>query len=216
MNKLPAPNILETFLDIFPSETSIAVADKNKFVYYRPSQLINLQIKPGDEIRKGSATYKALLSKQRIFTYIDSNVFGISYFGLSVPVIKNEEIESVITAILPIRTDQSTPAIFTVKNNDRWFPISINDIIYLEAEHRKAKIVAKHISGLHKYHLSDIEQFLPADKFIRCHRSFIVNMNEIAEIQPDFHSTFLLVMKNGDRVPVSQSYASYFRKNLMF
>ncbi|MEI2435280.1 LytTR family DNA-binding domain-containing protein, partial [Priestia megaterium] len=43
-----------------------------------------------------------------------------------------------------------------------------------------------------------------------------VNVTQIQEIYPDTHSTFLLVMNNGEKIPVSQSYASYFRKLLGF
>ena len=52
--------------------------------------------------------------------------------------------------------------------------------------------------------------------FIRCHRSFIVNVHHIKEIFPDTHSTFVLAMANGEKISVSQSYASYFRKLLGF
>ena len=124
--------------------------------------------------------------------------------------------DRVVTAIFPTRANYSLPNFFTIKNGDRWYPVPVQSILYLEAENRKAKVVTKNIDGYHKLNLSEIEYLLPAEQFIRCHRSFIVNVNAIAEIQPDFHSTFLLVMKNGDRIPVSQSYASYFRKQLMF
>jgi len=52
--------------------------------------------------------------------------------------------------------------------------------------------------------------------FIRCHRSFIVNVHHIKEIYPDTHSTFVLAMNNEAKISVSQSYSSYFRKLLGF
>ncbi|MBO1915005.1 LytTR family transcriptional regulator DNA-binding domain-containing protein, partial [Microvirga sp. 3-52] len=38
----------------------------------------------------------------------------------------------------------------------------------------------------------------------------------IKEIFPDTHSTFVLAMDDETKIPVSQSYASYFRKLLGF
>jgi two-component system, LytTR family, response regulator LytT len=211
-----ADNLLEIFTEIFPKDTSIAVADSRVYKYYQPSPVIDLNIKPGDQIKEGGAAHKAISLKRKVFSYIDSSVFGVSYFGLSVPIIERGKPESCVTAIFPVRTNHSLPKFFTIKNGDRWYPIAVNEILYLEAENRKAKIVTNNKEGYHKLNLSDIEFLLPSNLFIRCHRSFIVNINEIAEIQPDFHSTFLLIMKNGDRIPVSQSYASYFRKSLMY
>lgn len=216
MNALSTDTLLQTFLSIFPSETSVAVSDSHQFIYYQPSKVINLNIKPGDKIRKGSATYQALNLKKKIFTFIDSDIFGVSYYGLSVPIIDEGQSLGCVTAVFPMQTHFSLPTVLTVRYSDRWVPVPIQNILYLEAENRKTKIVGSNITGTHKYNLSDIEILLPGDTFVRCHRSFIVNVNEIAEIQPDFHSTFLLIMRNGDRVPVSQSFASHFRKMLIF
>lgn len=210
------PSMFQTFTEIMPKETSIAVADKESFVYYQPSDVIDLQIKPGDKIKRGSATYQALSLKRKVFSLIDESVFGVSYYGLSVPIFEKGHPNAVITAIFPANSKLALPHFLTIKNGDRWFPVPMDDIIYLEAENRKAKVVTNRLKGYHKYSLSDLESFLPTDQFIRCHRSFIVNINQIAEIQPDFHSTFLLIMKNGDRVPVSQSHASSFRKQLFY
>ncbi|WAA12240.1 LytTR family DNA-binding domain-containing protein [Fervidibacillus halotolerans] len=208
--------ILNTFTELLPKETSIAIANQKNFIYYQPSDVIDLHIEPGDEIKKGSATYQALLLKRKIFTLIDESVFGTSYYGLSVPILNKGKPNVIITAILPVMRKLSLPHFLTIKNDDRWFPVSMDKILYLEAENRKAKVVTNDLKGFHKYSLSILETFLPTDKFIRCHRSFIVNINQIQEIQPDFHSTFLLIMNNGDRVPVSQKYASSFRRHLMF
>lgn len=208
--------LVSTLTNVLPKETSIAIANQKHFVHYEPSDVINLQIEPGDEIKKGSATYQALLLKRKIFTFIDESVFGTSYYGLSVPIINNGKLDAVVTAILPMTQKLSLPHFLTIKNEDRWFPVPMDDVIYLEAENRKAKIVTNRLKGFHKYSLTVLESFLPSDQFIRCHRSYIVNIHQIREIQPDFHSTFLLIMKNGDRIPVSQKYASSFRKHLIF
>ncbi len=208
--------LMEALTTFLPNETSYAVANNREFIYYKPSRVIDLKIKPGDEIRSGSATHKALTLRQKVFSYIDSSVFGKSYYGLGVPVIENGKPQGCVTAIFPIGTTIAYPKHLTVKNDDCWYPIAVDDIIYLEAVNRKAKIYSRDMSGMHKYNLSVLENLLPPDRFIRCHRSFIVNVDAIAEIQPDFHSTFLLIMENGDRVPVSQTFASSFRKFLLF
>ena len=57
---------------------------------------------------------------------------------------------------------------------------------------------AEELTGTHKYSLQEFEYLLPKDSFIRCHRSFIVNVNHMKAIYPDTHSTFVLSMDNGE------------------
>jgi DNA-binding LytR/AlgR family response regulator len=88
--------------------------------------------------------------------------------------------------------------------------------MYLEASDRKTKVVSERVIGTHKYTLNEFDFLLPKDYFVRCHRSFIVNINHIKEIYPDTHSTLVLIMKNKQKITVSQTYTSYFRKLLGF
>jgi two-component system response regulator LytT len=211
---LSIPSIINVFNELFPIQTSIAVSDAKRYVYYQPSKYVNLPIQPGDQIKEGSLTYKALTTRQKISDTIGPDVFGVSYYGMSVPVFEQGQPMGCITAILPFKP--SKLHVLTVKTTDRWVPVPFEKIMYLEAQLRKTKIKAETVEGLHKYNLSDLELLLPQDDFIRVHRSYIVNLNYIREIQPDSHSTFLLIMKDQTKIPVSQSYASDFRKTLLF
>ena len=101
------------------------------------------------------------------------------------------------------------------KTTDGWIPVPFSKVMYLEAKDKKTYVNSEELSE-HINTLQEFEYLLPKDSFIRCHRSFIVNVNHIKAIYPDTHSTFVLSMDNGERVPVSQSYASYFRKLLGF
>lgn len=42
--------------------------------------------------------------------------------------------------------------------------------------------------------------------FLRVHRSYIVNIDYIAEIEPWFNSTHNLIMQDHSKVPVSRTY----------
>lgn len=208
----------DSFFDIigelFSDEISIAVSNTEKYIYYRPSKRINLKIKPGDSIKEGTMAYKALSSKKKISEFINRDVFGIPYEGQAIPFFKDGELQGCITAIFPATTHGK--AVITVKSNDGWIPIPFSDVIYLEAKERKTFVYSEKNTGTHKYTLQEFDYILPKESFIRCHRSFIVNVNHINEIFPDTHSTFILSMSDGSQIPVSQSYSSYFRKLLSF
>ncbi|MGM0779051.1 MAG: LytTR family DNA-binding domain-containing protein [Bacillota bacterium] len=207
-------SLLDVIGELFSDEISIAVSNTSEYIYYRPSKRIDLKIRPGDMVKEGTIAYKALGTQQRVSEFIDRDVFGVPYHGMAVPFLHEGKLEGCVTAIFPALTDGKS--VVTMKTNDGWIPIPFSEVVCLEAKDKKTYVHTGGHSGTHKYSLQDFEYSLPKDSFIRCHRSFIVNVNHIKEIFPDTHSTFLLVMKNGDRVPVSQSYSSYFRKLLGF
>ena len=214
MESITIVSLLDVIGELFSDEISIAVSNTSEYIYYRPSKRIDLKIRPGDMVKEGTIAYKALGTQQRVSEFIDRDVFGFPYHGMAVPFLHEGKLEGCVTAIFPALTDGKS--VVTMKTNDGWIPIPFSEVVCLEAKDKKTYVHTDGHSGTHKYSLQDFEYSLPKDSFIRCHSSFIVNVNHIKEIFPDTHSTFLLVMKNGDRVPVSQSYSSYFRKLLGF
>jgi DNA-binding LytR/AlgR family response regulator len=200
--------------ELFSDEASIAVSNMEAYIYYRPSKRIDLKIKKGDPVKEGTITYKALTDKQKVSEFIDRDVFGVPYYGMAVPLVHEGKLEGCVSAIFPTLT--TGKSVLTVKCNDGWVPVPFPEVMYLEASERKTHVAAENLSGTHKYTLNEFEFLLPKDYFVRCHRSFIVNVNHIKEIYPDTHSTLVLIMKNQTKISVSQSYTSYFRKLLGF
>ncbi|MFT4415950.1 LytTR family DNA-binding domain-containing protein [Fredinandcohnia humi] len=214
MEGITVSSLLDVIGELFSDEISIAVSNTMEYVYYRPSKRIDLKIKPGDLVKEGTIAHKAIFSKQKTSEFINREVFGIPYHGMAVPFFHHGELEGCVTAIYPALTDGKT--VVTVKSPDGWKPIPFSEVLFLEAKDKKTHVYAEGSAGTHKYSLQEFEYSLPKDFFIRCHRSFIVNVNHIKEIHPDTLSTFLLEMDNGARVPVSQNYSSYFRRLLGF
>lgn len=216
MDRFTVSSLMEAIAEFFPKQTSIAISDEKNFIYYHPSKTIDLKIKPGDVIKQGTATKKALTVKRKISEYIDKNVYGIEYLGISFPLLKGNSPTGCVTAILPPKASPLMSTFLTVKIIDRWIPVTYEQIMYLEAQTRKTKIQTIRGEGYHKHNLGILESFLPEHLFIRVHRSYIVNVNFIDEIQPDSHSTFLLIMKDKTKIPVSQTYSAFFRRTLHF
>ncbi|MEI4771262.1 LytTR family DNA-binding domain-containing protein [Psychrobacillus sp. FJAT-51614] len=214
MKDLSVKALLDVIGELFSDEISIAVSNTEEYIYYRPSKRIDLKISPGDPVKEGTIAYKAMHSKQKASEFIDREVFGVPYHGMAVPYEFKGELEGCVLAIYPAFTEGKS--VITIKTPDGWVPIPFSEVLYLEARDRKTYIVTKHLSGTHASSLQDFEYRLPREMFIRCHRSYIVNVHHIKEIYPDTHSTFVLAMDNEEKISVSQSYSSYFRKLLGF
>lgn len=84
------------------------------------------------------------------------------------------------------------------------------DIYYFEYENRKIKIAAKDGTFVCKGKIRDIAEQMEEHGFTMSHQSFVVNLYQIERI-----SAQMLVMKNGEKIPLAQKRASAFRKRLM-
>ncbi|MFC5450866.1 LytTR family DNA-binding domain-containing protein [Paenibacillus aestuarii] len=214
MDAFPMETIFAAIGELFSDETSIAVANTKEYIYYQPSKRIDLKISVGDPVKEGTIAFKALTGKHKVSEFIDRDIFGVPYYGMAVPLFRDGEIQGCVSAIFP--TLASGKSVVTVKHQDSWIPVSFSKVMYVEASERKTHVITEELTGTHKYSLNEFEFLLPKEDFVRCHRSFIVNVNHIKEIYPDTHSTLILIMNNQSRIPVSQSYTSYFRKLLGF
>lgn len=190
MEKLSATSLLDVIGELFSDETSIAVSNTKEFIYYRPSKRIDLKIKPGDPVKEGTITYKALTTNQKVSEFINREMYGVPYYGMAVPFLNEGKIQGCVTAVFPALTDGKL--FVTIRSYDRWIPVPFAQVMYFEARDRKTLVFSEGCSGTHKYSLQEFEFFLPKDSFIRCHRSFIVNVNHIKEIYPryTFHVCF--------------------------
>jgi two-component system, LytTR family, response regulator LytT len=122
--------------------------------------------------------------------------------------------------------DQDLPIHSTVKNNqsqkiavlvdERIILLTNADIVYLESSEGKCTIETMDQTYKVSEALVVLEKKLPNTKFLRVHRSFIVNIDHIAEIEPWFNSTYNLIMKNGSKVPVSRTYVKELKQILGF
>lgn len=74
-----------------------------------------------------------------------------------------------------------------------------------------------HVAGkelLYRSALNDLAGRLDPLRFVRVHRSAIVNIDSIQELQPISHGEFEIVLKDGHRSRVSRTYRAQLEKRL--
>ena len=69
-----------------------------------------------------------------------------------------------------------------VRHQDKRVKVLLSDILYLESERNYSKIFTKNQEYLLSVTLKKLEDKLPANVFMRIHRSFIINVNHIDAI----------------------------------
>lgn len=95
-----------------------------------------------------------------------------------------------------------------IKADNKIFRIAHKDIIYAEANGNYTKIVTTKNTLLPSITFSGFEEQLPLSKFIRVHRSFIINKSFITHIEGN------RVYLNAVEVPIGTNYKEKFLKEL--
>lgn len=87
----------------------------------------------------------------------------------------------------------------------RIVPVSIDQVDWIEAADDHVRIHLGKQTVEHRDTLTRLEQRLPA-KFLRIHRSTIVNIDRIRELQPWFQGDYVLILQDGTRLTTGRSY----------
>jgi len=106
------------------------------------------------------------------------------------------------------------PRRIVVKDGTRVHIIPINQLDYAEAQDDYVALHSAGKSYLKQQTISSLEATLDAARFVRVHRSYIVNLDRVAKIEPYTKDTRIAVLADGAQIPVSR--AGYLRlKELM-
>ena len=62
--------------------------------------------------------------------------------------------------------------------------------------------------------LSQMEERLDSDQFLRIHRSTIVNLDRVKELQPWFHGEYRVLLQDGTQLLLSRKYREKLRNLL--
>jgi two-component system LytT family response regulator len=93
-----------------------------------------------------------------------------------------------------------------VKSAGRVYFVRIEDIDWIEAAGNYARLHVGKDTHLLRESMSGLEARLEARKFLRIHRSTIVNLERIRELQPTFHGDYAVTLRDGTELTLSRGY----------
>jgi len=105
-------------------------------------------------------------------------------------------------------------SIFLIPHKDKYIPLSVNDIAYIYAENKMAKIVTFDNRTIHEFSsLDEIQRQIDPDKFFRASRQFIISHKAIKDISAWFDSklSINLTVETPEKVIISRARASEFK-----
>lgn len=113
-----------------------------------------------------------------------------------------------------LELDASVAKLVGMKNN-QYFVIDPDEAYYIMALDRELLMYTKKEEYRLKHNISFWEGRLKGMGWIRCHRSFLINIDHIKKISPMFNSTYSISLEGREEeIPVSRSYIGEFKKAL--
>jgi two-component system, LytTR family, response regulator len=102
-----------------------------------------------------------------------------------------------------------------VQKSEKLFNLPVDEIIFLEASGDYTIITTKTDQFVSSSGIGKLEEILSPEIFIRVHRSTIINLNFLKEIERHFNGGMIVKMQNGKSFPVSRTYAKLIRKKVV-
>jgi len=101
-----------------------------------------------------------------------------------------------------------------VKSGGRVYFLKIDEIDWVEAAGNYVRLHVSKDSHLLRETMNGIEGKLDVRRFMRIHRSTIVNLERIKELQPWFHGDYVVLLRDGTRLTLSRGYRDKLQQAL--
>ena len=97
-----------------------------------------------------------------------------------------------------------------VRKQDRHIVVNVQEIDWVEAANKHVRLHTESETHICRMTMRDLEQKLDRHEFVRIHRSIIVRLNAVTELQPHFHGDYRVLIHDGTALPLARSYKEAF------
>jgi len=100
----------------------------------------------------------------------------------------------------------------TIKSKGQISLVPVQEIDWIESAGDYVYIHSNGRKQIARETLVSLERRMDPRKFVRIHRSAIVNLEKIKTLKPNEHGDYEICLQNGDRLKLSRSYRGHFQK----
>lgn len=101
-----------------------------------------------------------------------------------------------------------------VKQDGRMFFVKTTDIDWIEADRNYVRLHVGAVAHTIRERISHLEEALDPRLFARIHRSTIVNLNRVREMQQWFSGDYVVILEDGTRLRLSRHYRDRVEKQV--
>lgn len=118
--------------------------------------------------------------------------------------------ERIISLLEDLRPEKRYLERLVVKTSGRIFFLKAEEIDWIEAAGNYVKIHSGRDAHMIRETMNGIEAKLDPDRFLRIHRSTVVNVDKIKELHPMFSGDYAVILRNGAELSLSRNYRDRF------
>ena len=122
--------------------------------------------------------------------------------------LKKNPVKMIENLLVGLDAEKKSIDKFLVKKGQKYFFVPVEKVFSITAEDKYVQVSTENESYLIRETISSLEEKLPADAFKKIHRSTIININYVKEIQPWSHGDFIVIMMNSKKLNASRKYRS--------
>lgn len=111
--------------------------------------------------------------------------------------VKKEQLTEIINHLVEKNSEVKK---IMLKSDDEMLMLPISDVLYMEARNQDVRVVTKEGDYFRRYNIRDYEEELRQYFFVRCHRSYLVNLSHVAKITGKD-----IIIDNGEMIPLSRT-----------
>lgn len=114
--------------------------------------------------------------------------------------------ERLLTLLSELKGDNQFLSRLTVKERGKIIFVPIDELDFIEAQGNYLELDRGASSHLIRMRLHQLEAKLDPNKFVRIHRSTIVNIDRIKEMHPLFNGDQTVIMQSGKKLTMTRNY----------
>lgn len=127
---------------------------------------------------------------------------------------KNEEEKNMETLLEQHNKQPEEQNRIVVKVNNEISIVPVHEIVYIEAFDDYVKLFTKDNYFLKKKTMNYYEEVLDTELFFRTHRSYIINLQQLTRVEPVEKNTYVALLKNGKKIPLSRTGYAKLKEKL--
>ena len=129
--------------------------------------------------------------------------------------LQNGSVNNQLLSLLKnLRREHELPDRFIIKSGGRVVFLKVDEIDWMRAVGNYVRLQVGRDSHLMRETMTGMEAKLYPDRFMRIHRSTIVNLDRVKEVQPWAKGEYIVIMRDGTRLMMSRRYRERLNERL--
>ena len=129
--------------------------------------------------------------------------------------LQNGNVNNQLLSLLgDLRREQEAPDRFIIRSEGRVIFLRVEEIDWMRTVGNYVRLQVGRDSHLMRETMNGMEAKLSPDKFMRIHRSTIVNLDRVKEVQPWAKGEYVVIMRDGTRLIMSRRYRERLNERL--